>query len=92
MDRPNLRSVDGAHSVAYDASCEFDNIKLELEAISSTAWLLATAELLDERAQDAFRGLANSLDAIIARVNTASDQFMARRESRDAVAPAHNNE
>lgn len=70
-----------ASSVAFKAECAFDEVEQELKAASSTAFLLSYAEILQDEAKDAFRGLANLLDATIARVQKHGEEFNSLGES-----------
>lgn len=69
---------------AFKAACAFDNLKLDLAAVRSTAILLSTSEGLEEDAQDAFRGIGSALDSIICNASAKSDEFMRAHRGEDA--------
>ena len=82
---------DAAKSIAWDALYALDNIESELVAVSSTATLLATAESLDESAQNAFISLAAAIDRTLDRVAKDSARFSLMRDN-DRSTPAVSSE
>lgn len=78
------QSQTGERSAAYDASCEFDSLMVDLKAVGSMAGMLATAESLDPGPQYAFLGLANAIDGLAARAAVQADAFMARGQASEA--------
>jgi hypothetical protein len=76
MAKSHLHAVPKPQNIAFDASCEFDSLKVQADAVRSIALLLASSESVETELQLAFLGIGNSLFTISRQATAASDKFM----------------
>ncbi|GAA3801900.1 hypothetical protein GCM10022600_25070 [Qipengyuania pelagi] len=62
-------------SALYDASCILDMIGNELERVSETAYALATAEVFQENAQNAFYTIGSLLERLRADTKSHENRY-----------------